>query len=224
MVTTLRHFGALGVTSALASALERGHTAVMRELLAPLPPTDVHFPIHIPELAQEARATLSFPSPGSPAAYARAQLDGVSLLGRAVALGNAEAMAVLRDHGAGEGEDAFDLLLVPCAEGKVEVVRQLLQPRGAQPGLSPSAQAVSAFEFTPGGGRGKKAETLKFAKGTSLLMVAAWFGHVGVVELLLASGADVKARDCEGETAAQYASAGGQAACMGALQGVGESL
>ena len=64
MVRTLRQFGAQGVTVALARALEEGQLQVMRELLAPLPPSTVEYEVCAPELP---RAILTVACPGSPA-------------------------------------------------------------------------------------------------------------------------------------------------------------
>jgi hypothetical protein len=232
MVRTLRAFGAQGVSVALGHALAGEHVQVVKELLAPLPPGVLQYEVCVPALTPP-RASFSFPHPGSPAAYASARPDGeTSLLVQAVALGKVEAVAALRDAGAeaaGSAPPQLHALLVACREGRVEVVEELLRPRGAQAGASANVCAEREVELGSGGGgaggrRSAEAQQLRVLRGTSALMVAAFYGHVQCIQALLACGAEAGARDAEGKGVREYAKAGGHAAAVGALLGGGESI
>jgi hypothetical protein len=236
MVQTLRAFGAQGVSVALGHALAGGHIKVVRELLEPLPPGTLQYEVSVPALTPP-RASFSVAHPGSPAAYASACPDGKnSLLAQAVALGRVEAVAALRSAGAEmtAGRQPH-VLLTACREGRVEVVEELLQPRGAQAGASANVCAEREVELDSctasasgsgtgsGSARSRRVE-LTAVRSTSALMVAAFYGHVQCVQALLARGAEAGARDVAGRGVREYAKAGGHAAAVVALLGGGESI
>jgi len=93
-------------------------------------------------------------------------------------------------------------LMIASSNGDKEIV-QLLLAKGADVNLRTTAQIVTAMKL--GAGFGGTAEI--YSIGTSALNFAATHGHTEIVQLLIAKGADVNAKDEDGFTALMNASA-----------------
>lgn len=121
--------------------------------------------------------------------------------------GDLPAVTSLLDKGADVNEKTNNgqtALMLASSNGHKEVV-QLLLAKGADVNAKTTAQIITAMQF--GANFSGTAEI--YSIGTRALMFASTHGHVEVVQLLLAKGADANAKDEEGYTSLIDASAYG---------------
>ena len=135
--------------------------------------------------------------------------------------------ALLRDAGAGMdalNHDGVSPLGTACMAGNWRLARFLLE-RGAQAepaGGQPILLAAAGTEEDDAAGvqlllRHKARVDARDARGRSALHEAAFAGHAGICDVLLAAGADANARDSEGRTALLEAARAGALPALEAL-------
>ena len=139
--------------------------------------------------------------------------------------------ALLRDAAAeidALNADGFSPLGIACIVGNWRMAKFLLE-RGAQPapdnGQPVLLAAAATEEDDPAGVqlllRHKARADARNAAGRSALHEAALAGHVGIIECLLAAGADVQAVDAQGRTPWLEAARGAQLPALEALVAAG---
>jgi len=121
--------------------------------------------------------------------------------------------------------DLWTALMVSAAQGYDGVVRQgQLQAARAEKALYEAAWAVNLAEVRRHIAAGVNVDGFRDTDGWTALIVNALQGYDGVVEELLAGGADVNARSKRGRTALYRAAGGGYTGCVGRLLSAGADV
>ena len=130
--------------------------------------------------------------------------------------GHADTVRLLTENGAdvnSASHEHFSPLYISCQEGHTECAKALLRV-GAQPNNARREEGATALYIASQNGHALCVESLIDSRatidqpmldGSTPLMIACYFRHVRVVELLLRAGASLTAKDNRGRTALEWA-------------------